>query len=485
MPLFRREKDPFSPSGYGDVFKSVRARQRRHMRQRWQWYVLGVFVTVTGLVGLGVWKYYQLQGVVQCRDPAKCPETTRREEGKPFNALLVGSDSREGLTPEEQLELGANPVAGQRADTLILAHIDPATNKVVLVQFPRDLWVPLADGSENRINAALQGGPKQLHRTVEQLTGLTIHHYVQVNIAGFRDLINAIDGVDLCIQQTTEFDSNTGFQVTKAGTIHFDGELAIRFVRSRKIFAAGDLDRIANQQRFIAAALDKVTSVGTLLDPGRILKLADIAGKNLRTDVNLTLFGLRDLAGQLRQLDPERYEAYTAPNLGTGRVGELSVVLPDPDKMKFVFDAIARNQSPAEADGVPNIDPHTVRVGVYNGVDLFQSWATNARDMLWAATGGQTKGLDIVDVANAPHFKFDQTLIRYKPEAREMAELVAAVIPDAELQEHWTRAGVDVAVIVGTEDFRTKPLLQILPLPIPRPEEQPALCKQKGETATG
>lgn len=483
MPLFRREKDPFAPSTYGDVFKSVRARQRKHMRQRWQWYVLGVFVSVTGLAGLGVWKYYQLQGNVQCREARICPETQKRVEGEPFNALLVGSDSREGLTPEEQLELGANPVGGQRADTLILAHLDPSADKVILVQFPRDLWVPLADGSENRINAALQGGPKQLHRTVEQLTGLTIHHYVQVNIAGFRDLINAIDGVDLCVPQTTEFDSNTGFQVTKPGTIHFNGELAIRFVRSRKIFAAGDFDRIANQQRFIAAALDKVTSVGTLLDPGRILKLADIAGKNLRTDVNLTLLGLRDLAGQLRRLDPDRYEAYTAPNLGTARVNGASVVLPDEDKMEFVFDAIGRNESPAEADGVPNIDPHLIRVGVYNGVDLFQSWATNARDMLWEATGGQTNGLDIVEVANARHFKFKETLVRYKPEVREMAELVAAVIPGAELQEHRTKRGVDVAVIVGTEDFRTKPLLQILPLPIPRPEEQPAVCEQDGETA--
>src|SRR3990170_2577392 len=170
MGLFKREKDPFAPSRYGDVFKSVRARQRKHMRHRWQWYVLGVFVTVTGLVGLGLWKYYQLQGKIH----GGGPETARREEGKPFNALLVGSDSREGLTPEEQLELGANAVAGQRADTLILAHLDPANEHVVLVQFPRDLWVPLADGTENKINAALQEGPTYLHKTMEELTGLTI-----------------------------------------------------------------------------------------------------------------------------------------------------------------------------------------------------------------------------------------------------------------------------------------------------------------------
>lgn len=483
MPrLFKRDPDPFSPSRYGDLFKSVRGRQRRHMTHRWQWIVLGIFALVTAICGFGIWKYYSLQSQLHC---PKCPDTPDRVEGEPFNALLVGSDSRRGLTPEEQHELGANAVAGQRADTLILAHFDPADDHVTLVQFPRDLWVPLADGNEDKINAALQQGPTYLHDTMEELTGLKIHHYVQVNIAGFRDLVDAIDGVDLCVPYTTEFDSNTGFQVTEPGTIHFDGELAIRFVRSRKIFPGGDFDRIANQQRFVAAALDKVTSVGTLFQPQRIFKLVDVAGKNLRTDVNLSPLGVKELAGKLRSLDPDRFEAYTAPNLGIGNIGGLSVVLPDMEGMQFVFDALGRNQSPAEADGVPSIDPATIRVGVYNGIDLFRAYASEASAKIVAATGGQTRGVEIADIANAPHFKFRKNLIRYEAAAREMAELVAAVVPDAELQEHSTPEGVDVAVIVGSKRFPTKELVQILPLPIPRPDEQPDVCRQDGVAATG
>ena len=480
MKLFKRDPDPFASSRYTSVFKSVRERQRRHIRKRWQWWVLGTFLVLTILGGAALWKWYQVQGDLHCQPPDDCP-VTERQPGKPFNALLVGSDSREGLTPEEQLELGANAVPGQRADTLILAHLDPATERVILVQFPRDLWVPIAGGGENRINSALENGPGQLIRTMENLTGLDINHYIQVNIAGFRDLIDAIDGVDLCIPEETEYDSNTGFQVTKPGTIHFDGELAIRYVRSRHIFPGGDFDRIANQQRFIAAALDKVTSVGTLLDPGRVLKLADIAGKNLRTDKNMTILGLKNLANQLRTLDPDLYEAYTVPNKGFGRVGEASIILPDEAGMEFVFDALARNESPAEADGVPNIDPHTVRVGVYNGVDLFRPYAGDARDDLLAATGGSGEGFQIADVANAPHFKFKQTLIRYEAGNEERAELVAAVIPGATLQEHSTPDGVDVAVIVGDKGFKTRPLVQILPIPIPPPADRPAVCDQKGE----
>ncbi|MGH2757180.1 MAG: LCP family protein [Actinomycetota bacterium] len=479
--LFKRERDPFAANRYGDVFKSVRARQRRHMTHRWQWYLLGAFVLITAICGWGIWRYYELKCDLACGGP----NTPQREEGEPFLALLVGSDSRAGLTEAEQLELGANAVPGQRADTLILAHIDPETEQVILVQFPRDLWVPIAGGAENKINSALAGGPTRLLKTMTELTGLKINHYVQVNIAGFRDLVDAIDGVDICVPQSVPFDPNTGFQVTEPGTIHFDGDLAIRYVRSRHAFPGGDFDRIANQQKFIAAALDKVTSAETLLQPGRILKLAEVAGNNLRTDVHMTPLGLKDLANQLRSLDPDRFEAYTAPNLGTGQVGEASVVLPDMDAMDFVFEAIGRHESPAEADGVPSIDPTTVRVGVYNGIDLFRPYATEASELLLEATGGAGKGVEIVDVANAPHFKFSENLIRYEPEAEEMAKLVAAVLPNAQLQEHSTRAGVDVAVIVGSKRFPTEPLVQILPLPIPRPSEQPAVCEQDGVAVTG
>ena len=480
MALFKRDRDPFAASRYSDVFKSVRARQRKHMTHRWQWIVLGIFVLITAICGWGIWRYYELKCDISCPGP----DTDRTVEGEPFNALLVGSDSRTGLTPEEQLELGANAVPGQRADTLILAHFDPADEHVTLVQFPRDLWVPLADGTENKINSALQQGSKFMHNTMEQLTGLTIHHYIQVNIAGFRDLVNAIDGVDLCITQPTAFDSNTGFQVTEPGMIHFDGELALRFVRSRKIFPQGDFDRIANQQRFIAATLDKVTSVGTFLQPQRVLKLVDVAGKNLRTDKNLSPLGLKKLAGQLGSIDPDRFEAYTAPNLGVGAVGAASVVLPDEAGMKFVFEALSRNESPAEADGVPSIDPSTIRVGVYNGIDLFRPYATEAAAKLEEATEGRLD-IDPINIANAPHFKFTENLVRYEPQAKEMAELVAALLPNATLQEHSTPPGTDVAVIVGSKRFPTKPLIQILPLPIPRPSEEPAVCKEDGVAVTG
>ena len=479
---FKRDPDPFAPSRYGDVFRGGRKRERKHMRHRWQWITLLVVVLVVGTAGWGLWRYLKAQGIISITVQG----TEAEPPGKPFNVLLVGSDSRGDLTPAEQQELGALAVDGARADTLIVGHVDPATNKVIMLQFPRDLWVPIAGtGEEGKINEALMYGRGSLVKTVEDLTGIAINRYVEVNIAGFRDVVDKIGGVELCVPEPVEFDPNTGFSVTKPGMIKFDGDLALRYVRSRHAFANGDFDRIANQQRFLSAALQKVTSVETLLQPQRLLGLLNVAEKNVRANVGLTK--IKETLDRFRNFDPENYEAYIAPNFGTdlitfGSGGEASIVTADFEGIEQLGAAIANNESPAEIDGVPNIDPKTIRVGVYNGIDLYQPYASEMRDALVEATGGETEGLQVVEVANAPHFKFATTLIRYEPEAAEMAELVAAVIPGAELKEHRTPAGTDIAVIVGDEGAEVQRLIQILPIPLPKPEAAPPVCEERGET---
>jgi LCP family protein required for cell wall assembly len=480
---FKRGPDPFAPSRYGEVFRGARKRERKHMRHRWQWIALGVTVLVLGLAGWGIWYILKIQGIIE----VPVPNTEAEDPGKPFNVLLVGSDSRGDLTPEEQHELGTlDPnLEGERADTLIVAHVDPATDKVIMVQFPRDLYVPIAGTEGNdKINSALMYGRGALVETVEDLTGISINRYLSVNIAGFRDVVDRIGGIDVCMPEEVPFDPNTGFSVTKPGTIHLDGDLALRYVRSRHAFAGGDFDRIANQQKLLAAALNKVTSVGTFLQPQRILGLMRAAADNLKA--NMGLSKIKETLDRLRNFDPDNYEAYIAPNFGSDLItfesgGESSIVTADFDRIELIGEAIANNESPAAADGVPDIDPKTVRVGVYNGIDLYQPYATEAWNEISEASGG-SEGFVRADVANAPHFKFHETLIRYEPEAEEMAKLVAAVVPGARLEEHKTPDGVDVAVIVGDDGFSTQPLLQILPIPLPKPEAAPKVCEQEGQT---
>jgi LCP family protein required for cell wall assembly len=473
MRLFRRRPDPFSPTRYDGIVKGGRIKEHHYPKRPWQWALLGFVLLLLGGVGFATYLYFELQGRIRVDVPV-----TKEEEGKPINVLLVGSDSRAGLSLAEQDDLRAHEVSGERADTIILAHIDPATDHITMVQFPRDLWVPIAGRGIDKINSALIDGRSALVRTVENITELKINKYAQVNIAGFRDLVDAIGGVDLCVPDPIPFDEQTGFEVTEeeVGMVHFTGERAIRFVRTRS-FMTGDFERIANQQRFLSAALNKILSAGTILNPTRITKLARIAGDNVRVDQTTTPLGLLELGRKFRSFDPDRYEAYTVPNLGIGAKEGLSVVLPDWPAVKALFRAMKDNTSPVDAPGVTSVDPSTIRVGIYNGTTI-DGRGQAVAEKLAVATEGENGSLQIVAVEDARPKTFKETVIRYEPPAEQLAEAVAAAIPNATLEEGVTKRGVDVAVIVGSRPVKTRRLVQILPIPIPRPSALPAACRQ-------
>ena len=468
------------------MIRSVRVRERRRLGWlRKKWVVIpAIIVVILGAIGgYGLWYYYSLQGDIQEPIEEVVPQEDPEE---PFNVLLVGSDSRAGLTEAEQDRLGAQDVeadgtviSGERADTLIVARIDPETNRVTMVQFPRDLYVPIASGGSNKINSALLEGKGNLVQTVEDLTGLDINVYAQVNIAGFRDLVDAIAGVDVCIPEPIPFDSATGIEVTEeeVGMVHFDGERALRFVRSRKVFGEGDFARIQNQQKFLSAAVTKVTSVGTFLSFSKLLSIKRAAGKNLKVDSNTDLRELYNLMKRFREFDPENYEAYTAPNLGVGSNEAGSVVIPDEAAMAVMFEAMRNDESPQDAGNIPNdVDPASVRVGVYNGTNPDETVAGPAsEELLDAATLGGSR-LSVVEVLNADRFNYRRTVVRHESDARLEAELVAAALPGAKLKEGDTPIGIDVAVIVGRQ-FEVQRLVDIIAIDLPIPGELPAVCR--------
>ena len=472
---FKKEPDPFAPAAFGDEPPAIEKIKRRPW---WQWALLGALLLIVATSSFGAYKYYKVQADIQV-DVSGVDK--RQEELEPFNALLVGSDSRGDLTEEEQLELGADAVDGERADTIIVAHIDPAENRVTMVQFPRDLYVPIAGGGEDKINAALMGGPDDLVNTIKDLTGLAINQYVQVNIAGFRDLVDALGGVELCITEPIPFDPQTGIEITEdeLGMVKFDGDRALRFVRSRN-FTTGDFARIQNQQKFVAAAINKITSSATLVNPARLNRLAEVAGDNLKTDKHTTILGLRNLAGRLRAFDPEHYEAYVVPNEGIGSINGASVVLPDEPAMDLLFEAIADNESPAAADGVPDVETSSIAVAVYD-TPANVGAAPPAAQALIEATGTRLKEpVGIVTTATAEAGARKKTVVAWDPKrpgSQAKAELVAAVIPGAVVRERELEEGVDVAVIVGTGEFVTEELVQLVPIELPEPGDPPAVCR--------
>jgi LCP family protein required for cell wall assembly len=485
---FRKRPDPLFADRYSGVIRGFRGRRRRLSFLRRKWVVGGLFVLLIagGIAGYAAYFYYSLQGDVQEVIGNVTPPV--REED-PFNVLLVGSDSRRGLTEREQERLGAQEetaagvrVSGERADTLILAHVDPNTEHVTMVQFPRDLYVSVPTGGKSKINESLEQSKANLVQTVEDLTGLDVNRYAQVNIAGFRDLVDAIGGVEVCIPEPIPHDPQTGIEVPpeEVGMVEFGGDRALRFVRSRN-FPTGDFERIQNQQKLLSAVVDKITSPETFLYFGRILELKRVAGENLRIDSRTSLKHMYDILKRFRAFDPANYEAYVAPNLGTGSVElesgqESSIVRANPPAMKVMFKALGNNESPAEADGVPDVDPSTITVGVYNGTDVAGA-ADRAADRLRTATQTSDGSIVVDTVANASRQGYKRTIVHYEKDGdSDKSRLIAAAIKGARARKGSTSGGIDVEVIVGRR-FDTTKVVQLTPLRIPTATELPPECR--------
>jgi LCP family protein required for cell wall assembly len=206
----------------------------------------------------------------------------RPEAGSGQNWLIVGSDSREGLSDEQIKDLRLGKIGGRRTDTIILLH-RPASGKPTLVSLPRDSYVPIPGQGRNKLNAAYAfGGPALLVQTVEQVTGLRVDHYAEVGFGGFVGMTDAVGGVELCPSRRIR-DRKSGLRVQK-GCQEMDGPTALAYVRARYFDPKGDLGRVERQQEFLGAVFDEATSPATLLNPFRIVRLGDAATTSLTID---------------------------------------------------------------------------------------------------------------------------------------------------------------------------------------------------------
>ena len=115
---------------------------------------------------------------------------------EPRNFLLVGVDSAANLAADDPARAGRGNVGGLRSDTIMILRLDPGAERASLLSLPRDLWVPLASGGSQRINSAIQsGGPTELIDTIESYLGIPINHYIEIDFAGFQELVDVVDGV--------------------------------------------------------------------------------------------------------------------------------------------------------------------------------------------------------------------------------------------------------------------------------------------------
>ncbi|MDO5029979.1 MAG: LCP family protein [Corynebacterium sp.] len=193
------------------------------------------------------------------------------------NWLLVGSDSRAGLSEEDAAKLSTGSGDfGQRTDTIMIAHV-PLFGKPKLVSIPRDSFVEIPGNDQNKINAAFAfGGPQLLIDTVEKNTGIHIDHYAEIGFGGFAGVVDAVGGIEMCPEEPID-DPLAGINI-QAGCQKFDGASALGYVRTRAT-AQGDLDRVQRQREFMGALMGRLKSPAVWLNPYRWIRLSSAGTK--------------------------------------------------------------------------------------------------------------------------------------------------------------------------------------------------------------
>jgi LCP family protein required for cell wall assembly len=224
----------------------------------------------------------------------------RPAQGVGTNWLITGSDSRQGLTDKEIRKLSTGfGIGGQRSDTIMVLHLPAGGGRPVLISIPRDSYVPIPGVGSNKINAAYSlGGPALLAKTVQNLTGLRIDHYMGIGFGGFVHVVDAVGGVRICLKQPLT-DPSAGLHL-KAGCQVLDGAEALGFVRSRHTYATQDLQRIQNQRLLLRALLRKLTSTGVILNPFEGLPAASGVTGAMTVDKSTSLYQLVQVALALK-----------------------------------------------------------------------------------------------------------------------------------------------------------------------------------------
>ncbi|MEU3828067.1 LCP family protein [Streptomyces sp. NPDC029080] len=300
----------------------IRRRRRRCLRNC----ALGAAVVLVVAAGAGWAVYTKLSGNITA-DEAAAAELARYERERPTalvrdaqNILLIGSDTRAG---DGNGKYGKD-LGTERSDTTILLHLAADRGSATAVSLPRDLMVDVPsclqeDGRRSdpvfaMFNHAFQvGGSACTIRTVEKLTGIRVDHHMVVDFSGFKEMVDAVDGVEVCLKEPV--DDKAAKLRLPAGRVTLDGEQALGYVRARKSLGNGsDTDRMGRQQRFLGALVNKVQSNDVLLNPVKLYPLLDAATSALTTDPELaSLRGLYQLVRGLRDIPTEQVRFLTVP----------------------------------------------------------------------------------------------------------------------------------------------------------------------------
>lgn len=321
----------------------------RTKKRRWPKILLTVGVTLAVLAALaGVGAFVLMQKVGQITVIGVPGTEAAPVDNEPVNILLMGSDDRTGKGNKGYgLDSGRTT---PRSDTTILLHISADRSRALALSIPRDLWVEQPNctgkdwaGSYAKFNNAFeQGGAACTSELVEEVTGLPVNHVVVVDFNGFKQMVDAMGGVEVCLERPVD-DVDAKLKLP-AGTSVVDGEQALAFVRARKTLGDGsDIGRIQRQQAFLSAAIRKATDSQLLLNPARVYEMIDVATRSLTVSSGLDGLGpMRTMAESVRAVKPSNITFVTLPFTYRSDLANVDL---DAAAAKPILDAM-RNDTP-------------------------------------------------------------------------------------------------------------------------------------------
>jgi LCP family protein required for cell wall assembly len=389
------------------------------------------------------------------------------------NFLMVGSDTRDGAAAEDGVG-DASAVGGARADTIMIAHVPANRKRVVVVSFPRDLEVdrPACEGwdagtgqytaqqhpaaSKFKLNSVYAtGGPKCVTKVVQQLSGLAINHFVGIDFNGFKDMVEAVQGVGVCVERPLK-DSVLGTIVPQGGTeVILTGDQALNFVRARHVQGdvTSDYGRITRQQRFLSALLRKAMSNQVLLDPGKLTGFVEAFAKSTFGD-NIGVDQLMLLGRSMQGIQAGRVTFITVPTVGEAneRGNEMLRVNDNNNLFKAIRNdaPLPGEAPPPEATQAPSsaapptqpVDPTTIKIQVFNGGNTTARIAGRTADKL------KELGYQVMRVQNGE--PVPNTVVRYGKDRQAAAATLASSVPGAQLQEDPSLVGA-LMLVIGPE----------------------------------
>lgn len=225
--------------------------------------------------------------------------------------LLVGSDGRDGLSSEDRRNLTLGNFDGQRADTMMYVSISADREDVSLVSLPRDLLV-IDEGRQRKLTDVYQGGADALVKVIQDNFGLPINHFVEISLGGFVEVVDTLDGVELCLEEDL-VDPDAGADL-EAGCLRRTPEEALAFVRSRKLSARGDFARMDRQQHFLRQVLSELSDQASVTNPARLFALVDDLSEHITTDRGLSAQQIYGLVGDMRSVIDDDLPMVTVPS---------------------------------------------------------------------------------------------------------------------------------------------------------------------------